>query len=110
MKNYLKISINKIVYFSRWSRKKYAILASFGKVVHIAKLSVNIADRSLSKLAKSIKVVSSKFENTYNELLEVFQSDVTENNIIFAKLNPITVNCKNDKIFNRIKCNSRLSN
>ncbi|OFX44181.1 MAG: hypothetical protein A2046_08145 [Bacteroidetes bacterium GWA2_30_7] len=97
MKSHYRLKNNKILYFSRWSRKKYAILASLSKVVHIGKLTVNIANCSLNKLEKSITVLSNSSENHYDELFDVIFKESTVNNIFSTQLIPINVNSKNDK-------------
>jgi hypothetical protein len=40
------------IYFSRWSRKSYAIFTSLGKDVKISRLSVDMCGKSLLKLNK----------------------------------------------------------
>lgn len=98
MKNQHRLKNNKTLYFTRWSRKKYAVLASFGKVVHIGKLSVKIADSSLSKLDKSVTLFSEKTTKFYNELSELFEKTSTnfDNiNVFSLQLNPIKSNNKN---------------
>lgn len=94
MKKILQININKILYFTRWSRKKYAILASIAKVVHIGKLSVKTADCSLNKLDKSITITSNILVNIFNDTLDIFFCESIENIIISKKLIPISVTNK----------------
>jgi hypothetical protein len=48
MKGMNHISKKQIV-FSQWSRKRYAIFASLGKVVKIARVSVDICNKALKK-------------------------------------------------------------
>ena len=48
--------IKKVVVFSQWSRKSYAIFASLGKVIKIAHISADIADRALNKSAQSLSL------------------------------------------------------
>lgn len=47
-KSYSKIKL----YFSRWSRKSYAIFISLGREVKISRLSVDMCGKSLLKLNK----------------------------------------------------------
>lgn len=110
MKKLLQININKILYFTRWSRKKYAILASIAKVVHIGKLSVKTAECSLNKLDKSITLTSNILVNIFNDTFDIFSCESIGNSTISKKLIPITVNSKIEKTYNLKHNNTRLSN
>lgn len=44
------ININNYIFFSKWSRKAYAIFSSLGRVIHISNIDIKIQYASLKKL------------------------------------------------------------
>ncbi len=47
-----------VIVFSQWSRKSYAVFASLNKVVHIARLSIDICQSSLLNIPAVIRLLS----------------------------------------------------
>lgn len=48
---------NSVIYFSRWSRKGYAVFAVLGKEVAVTTFSISICEKALLKSAKKGVVV-----------------------------------------------------
>lgn len=48
---------NSVIYFSRWSRKGYAVFAALGKEVAVATVPINVCEQALLKSAKKGVVV-----------------------------------------------------
>ena len=49
---------NTLLYFSRWSRKEYAVFAAMGKNVAISTVPITICERALLKSARKGIIVS----------------------------------------------------
>lgn len=91
-------NIKKVIYFSQWSRKSYAILASLGKIVHIGNVISKIADLALIKLEKSISILNDPSFSIINEISEPDDNDISNKNIK-VQLKPITVKYKYENKF-----------
>lgn len=72
-----KSHINTKVYFSRWSRKSYAIFSSLGKEVKISRLSIDICAKSLLKLGKLSMYSYQKLESFINNLRDLLDTDIS---------------------------------
>lgn len=92
MTNKFNLKNTNVIYFCRWSRKGYAILASLGKVVHIGNVISKVADLSLIKLEKSISFCIEQS----TEIFEINNSEIEKNNTL-VQLKPIAVKYKNEK-------------
>lgn len=96
MANKFNLKNTKVIYFSRWSRKSYAVLASIGKVVHIGNVISKVADLSLIKLEKTISICIEQSTILFNEIVEINNNEIEENNTL-VQLKPITAKSKNEK-------------
>ena len=67
---------NKVLVFSRWTRKKYAVFASLGKIIQIARVSIPIGNKALNKLSCGFGVlhVFSLFEKELAAFLDMLES------------------------------------
>lgn len=79
--------------FSQWSRKGYAMFASLNKVVHIAHLTINIAQLSLLKSGTITTIISLLKENDLEENAEQLEELNEEQTLMLATM-PI-INTKN---------------
>jgi hypothetical protein len=62
------IKSDRIVYFSRWNRKGYAVFASLGKKIKIAGLALHICEQALKK--SSLKGVIVTLSRSSDEVTE----------------------------------------
>lgn len=64
--------IKKVVVFSKWSRTSYAIFASLGKLIKIAHVSADVADKALGKKTSLPYTLTdfSYFKNNPTSILE----------------------------------------
>jgi len=70
--------IRKMIVFSQWSRKSYAVFASLGKIIKIAQVSADISDKSLTKtrsLNRSLNYIHGLKKNIAEFLEELRQSE-----------------------------------
>lgn len=73
-----KTPIKKVIVFSQWSRKSYAVFASLGKMIKIGQVSADISDRSLAKttsLNRALNHILSLKKNIAELLEELRQSE-----------------------------------
>ena len=56
------------LYFSRWSRKSYAIFSSLSREVRISRLSVDMCGKALLKLNKFSMFFYEKFDYLFNAI------------------------------------------
>lgn len=54
----IKLAHKKVIIFSQWSRKNYAVFASLKKIICIARLSIDLCSSSLFKVPASIRLLS----------------------------------------------------
>jgi hypothetical protein len=69
------LPIRKLIVFSQWSRKSFAIFASLGKIIKIGRVSVDISDKSLVKKTSQTRSINNAlcFKKDLIELLEELQ-------------------------------------
>lgn len=78
--------IKKMIVFSQWSGKSFAIFASLGKIIKIGRVSVDISDKSLVKKKSLPRLLNNAlcFNKNFIELLEELQQSEGILNVLVA--------------------------
>ena len=107
-------SNNKVLNFSRWSRKSYAVFVSIGRIVKISNLKIEVS-QSFIKKNKTFSAIQTLFNfkgNTNEEIqldifelikLDILQFELLTNNNS-KKCNSDKIKLSNNTYFNNIKC------
>ena len=89
---------NRVLTFSQWSRKNYAIFVSLKKVIKIARLSVDLCVTALLKGKSSNSQFNFKLE--FDKPDEEFVSDELTLQDIFLSIMPVKANISVENIPN----------
>lgn len=96
-----KSHINSTIYFSRWSRKSYAIFSGLGKYIKISRLSVDICGKAVLKLNKHAILMLKKLDSSIYEIQAILLNDIDvdlseDNHFLEMQIRKETIPCCED--------------